>query len=36
MRVMSLAALFTGLGVEVMTRSEDAVELDRLSTVIPY
>lgn len=32
--MMSLTALFTALGVEVMSHSEDACELDRLSTVI--
>lgn len=36
MRVMTLAALFTGLGVEVTSRYKDAFELDRLLTVIPY
>lgn len=34
MFTMSLTALFTALGAEVMSRSEDAFELDRLSTVI--
>lgn len=32
---MSLKALFTDLGIEVTSRSEDAFELDKLSTVIP-
>lgn len=35
MRKMSLTALFTALGAEVMSRSEDAFELDKLSTLIP-
>lgn len=34
MCMMSLTALFTALGAEVMSHSEDAFELDRLSTVI--